>query len=100
MQKSLETAELAPTIVALQEHLEALRLTELKRVRRRQVSFRPEQQDAIEELTRGIVARILQGPVNVLEAEYDDGEPAALLGIVHRIFNLGDKPKGEATSGS
>jgi len=91
MQKSLETAELASTLFALQEHLETVRQTELERVRRRQVSFRREQHDAMEELTRGIVARILQGPVKVLEAASDDEEPAALLSMVHRLFNLGDK---------
>lgn len=92
MQKSLKTAEVAPTIVALQEHLETVRQTELERVRRRQVSFRPDQQAAIEELTRGIVTRILHGPVKVLEAASDDKEPAALLSMVHRIFNLVDEP--------
>jgi glutamyl-tRNA reductase len=93
MQKSLLTAETAPTIAALQEHLETVRQTELERVRRRQVSFLPEQQDALEELTRGIVARILHGPVEVLEAVSDDKAPA-LLSMVHRIFNLGDEPVG------
>jgi glutamyl-tRNA reductase len=82
----------APTIVALQEHLQTIRQTELERLRRRQVSFRPYQQDAIEELTRGIVARILHGPVKVLETASDDKEPTALLSMVHRIFNLGDEP--------
>jgi glutamyl-tRNA reductase len=89
MQRSLETAGVAPTINALQEHLETMRQEELERVRRRHISFLPEQQDAIEELTRGIVDRILHRPVEVLEAVSDDIEPAALLSMVHRIFNLG-----------
>jgi glutamyl-tRNA reductase len=88
MHKSLETAEVAPTIVALQEHLETVRQNEFERVSRRKVSFGPEQLDAIEELSRGIVSRILHGPVKVLEAASDDEEPAALLSMVHRIFNL------------
>jgi glutamyl-tRNA reductase len=45
MQKSLENAEVAPTIVALQERLETVRQNELERVSRRKVSFRPEQLD-------------------------------------------------------
>ena len=94
MQKSLEVAEAEPTIVAPQERLETVRQNELARVSRRKVSFAPEQLDAIEELTRGIVARILHGPVNASEGGYDDREPAALLSMVHRIFNLGDKPAG------
>jgi len=92
MQKPLDRAEVAPTIVALQERVEAVRQNELERVSRLKVSFGPEQQDAIEELTRGIVTRILHGPVKVLETAAGDKDPAALLSMVHRIFNLGDKP--------
>ena len=87
MQQSLETLEVAPIVRALREHLETVRQNELKRIRRRQVSFRSEQRDAIEDLTRGIVTRILDGPVTALEAA--EKEPAALLCIVPRIFNLG-----------
>ena len=98
MQKSLETAEVAPTIVALQERLETVRQNELERVSRLKVSFGPEQQEAIEELTRGIVTRILHGPVNVLETASDDKDPAALLSVVHRIFNLGDELAGRPSN--
>jgi hypothetical protein len=92
MRQSLETTEVAATIVALQERLEAVRKNELERVRQLELSFGPEQQDAIGELTRGIVSRILHGPVKVLESASDDEEPAALLSMVHRVFNLGDRP--------
>jgi len=95
MQNSLEATELAPTIVALQERLETVRKNELERIRRRPVSFRPEQQDAIEELTRRIVTTILLGPVKVLQAPPGDKEPAALLTMVQRIFNLVDRPEGK-----
>jgi len=88
MQQRLETAEVAPTIIALQEHLQTIRQTELERLRRRQVRFRPDQQAAIEELARGIVAKILHGPETVLEAVSTGKEPAALLSIVGRIFDL------------
>jgi glutamyl-tRNA reductase len=63
--------------------------TEVERIRRRQVSFCHEQQDAIEELTRGIVTTILHELVTVLEAASSDREAAALLRTVHSIFNLG-----------
>jgi glutamyl-tRNA reductase len=92
MQQSLKTAEVARTVIALQEYLESLRKTELERVRRRPVSFRPEQEAAIEELSRSIVTRILHGPRKVLEAASYDKESAVLLSMVHRIFSLGDKP--------
>ena len=88
MRESLEDAMVAPTIVALRQQLETVRQTELERMRRRQVKFRSEQQDAIEELTRGIVITILHGPVTVLETASTEKEPGALLRMVRRIFNL------------
>lgn len=92
MQKSLETPEATPTIVALQERLETVRQNELERISRLKVSFDPEQQGAIEELTRSLVTRILHRPRKILEAASEDKEPAALLSMVQRIFNLGEKP--------
>ena len=89
MKDSLEAAKVAQTIVALRKQLETVRRVELERMRRREVKFRSEQQGAIEELTRGIVTAILHGPATVLEAASTEKEPAALLRMVHRIFNLG-----------
>ena len=86
---SVEAAKVAPTIAALREQLETVRQTELERMRRHQVKFRSEQQDAIEDLSRGIVSTILHGPVTVLITASTEEEPAALLRMVHRIFNLG-----------
>jgi glutamyl-tRNA reductase len=80
------------TVFALQEHLESVRQAEIERIRRRQVSFRPEQQDAIEELTRDIVTRILHGLTTALEAASTDTEHVALLNVVNRIFKLGEIP--------
>lgn len=89
VEESLENAMVAPTIVALREQLETVRQIELERMRRRQVKFRSEQQDAIEELTCGMVTTILHDPVTVLETASTGKEPAALLRMVRRIFNLG-----------
>lgn len=89
MQHSFEAAKVAQTIVALRERLETVRQTELERMRRRAVKFRSEQQGAIEELTRGIVTTILHGPATVLETASTEQETAALLRVVHCIFNLG-----------
>jgi len=91
-QHSLEAEEVLPTIISLQAHLEVVRRTELDRARRRLGSLRSEQKDAIEELTRGIVTRILHAPSMVLEAVTEEKESAALVRMVHCIFNLGDRP--------
>jgi glutamyl-tRNA reductase len=89
MPRLLETPAMTLTVFALQEHLESVRQFELERIGRR-VSFRAEQQDAIEELTRGIVTRILHGLKRALEAESTDPERFALLSIMDRIFKLGE----------
>ena len=89
MEGSLQAVKVAPTIVALRERLETVRQTELERMRRLQVNFRSEEQDTIEDLTRGIVTTILHGPVTVLETASTEKEHAALLRVVHRIFNPG-----------
>jgi glutamyl-tRNA reductase len=57
-------------------------------MRRRDINFGSEQQGAIEELTRGIVATIVQGPATVLEAASTEIETAAVLRMVHCIFDL------------
>jgi glutamyl-tRNA reductase len=100
VQSSIGTEEMAPTIIALQGHLETLRRSEVERIRRRKVGFCPEQQDAIEELTRGIVTTILHRLVRVLEAASSDREAAALLRTVHSIFNLGKDQQDDRVKGN
>lgn len=87
MPQLLETPAMTLTVFAPQEHLESIRQFELERIGRR-LSFRAEQQDAIEELTRGIVTTIVHGLVTVLEAASSDREAAPLLRTLHSIFNL------------
>ena len=92
MPQSVETSAMTLTVFALQEHLESVRQTEIERISRRRVSFRPEQQDAIEELTRDIVTRIVNGLITALESASTDTEYVALLSMVPRIFKLGEIP--------
>ena len=96
MQWSGESVEITPTIDALREPLETIRLIELERLQRRQVRCHFDQENTIEELTLGIVRAILHGPVSVLEAASIDKERAALLRMLHRIFNLAEKPATQA----
>ena len=51
----LQTLDVVPTIVSLQDHLETIRQAEIDRVRGRLGPLSPEQEIAIEALTRGIV---------------------------------------------
>src|ERR1700680_3152792 len=50
----LQTLDVVPTILSLQDHLETIRQAEIDRVRGRMGQLTPEQEIAIEALTRGI----------------------------------------------
>jgi glutamyl-tRNA reductase len=65
----------APAIVALQQHGEELRQTELKRATARLGTLSPEQLAAVEALTRGLVNKFLHPPMQALKqaARENDG---------------------------
>ncbi len=54
--------EVAPTVTALRQHAEALRVGEIERHRTRLSGLDERQQEAVEALTRAIVAKILHEP--------------------------------------
>jgi len=87
----LQTQEVAPTIVSLQEHLENIRQAELDRVRGKLGSLTPEQESAIEALTRGIVNKVLHTPITALKNAAAEAEANTVVDHVRRIFNLGAK---------
>src|SRR6185369_1330447 len=62
MMTRLKVAEVTPTIVSLQEQLESIRAGEMEKTRRKFGPFTPEQEQAMEALTRAIVNKIAHGP--------------------------------------
>jgi glutamyl-tRNA reductase len=61
------TVNAAPVIVALQKHAEEMRMAELKRLQTRLEGLTPEQQAAIEALTRGLVNKLLHPPMQAFK---------------------------------
>jgi glutamyl-tRNA reductase len=59
----LETREVVPAIVALQQNAEALRQTELARAARRLGELTPEQHAAIDAMTRSLTAKLLHAQI-------------------------------------
>jgi glutamyl-tRNA reductase len=59
----------APAIVALQQHMEAIRLAELERMRGKLGRLTPEQQAAVDALTRGIINKVLHPPITAMKSE-------------------------------
>ena len=77
MMARLKAREVAPTIVRLQEQLEQLRLAELERMRSRLGPLTPQQEEALEALTRGLIAKIAHGPIAELRKQAGEPDGAA-----------------------
>ena len=90
-QARLQTLDVVPTIVSLQDHLETIRQAEIDRVRGRLGQLSPEQELAVEALTRGIVNKIMHTPVTTLKTAAREAEATTVVDIVRRLFNLQEK---------
>jgi glutamyl-tRNA reductase len=91
----LQTLDVVPTIVSLQEHLELIRQAEIDRVRGRLGPLSPDQQLAVEALTRGIVNKIMHTPISTLKTAARDSEATTVVELVRRLFNLEEKRAAE-----
>jgi glutamyl-tRNA reductase len=90
-QARLQTLDVVPTIVSLQDHLETIRQAEIDRVRGRLGPLSPEQELAVEALTRGIVNKIMHTPISTLKSAARESEATTVIDLVRRLFNLQDK---------
>jgi glutamyl-tRNA reductase len=90
-QARLQTLEVVPTIVSLQDHLETIRQAEIDRVRGRLGVLSPEQEMAIETLTRGIVNKIMHTPISTLKTAAREAEATTIIDLIRRLFNLQEK---------
>ncbi|MFZ3339348.1 MAG: glutamyl-tRNA reductase [Terriglobales bacterium] len=89
----LQTLDVVPTIVSLQDHFETIRQAEIDRVRGRLGPLSTEQEMAVEALTRGIVNKILHTPISTLKTAARDPESTTVIDLVRRLFNLHDQAK-------
>jgi glutamyl-tRNA reductase len=87
----LQTLDVVPTIVSLQDHLETIRQAEIDRVRGRLGPLSPEQELAVEALTRGIISKIMHTPISTLKTAVRESEATTVVDIVRRLFDLHDK---------
>ena len=76
------------TIVSLRERFEAVRLSEIHRVRGRLGRLSSDQEDVVESLSRGIIEKVLQAPVAMLLNAAAANQSAFIIETVRRIFNL------------
>jgi glutamyl-tRNA reductase len=90
MMRRLASCDVVPTIVALEERLDLIRQGELERHRSRLSNLTPEQREALEALTRGIVNKILHGPLTELKRVAGHPEHGILVQLIRKIFGIGD----------
>jgi glutamyl-tRNA reductase len=94
----LQTLNVVPTIVSLQDHLETIRQAEIDRVRGRLGPLTPDQEIVIDQLTKGIVNKIMHTPINTLKTAARESEATTVIDLVKKLFNLEAK-KSQAQSG-
>src|SRR5579862_5097534 len=94
-QARLQTLDVVPTIVSLQDHLETIRQAEIDRVRGRLGPLSREQELAIDTLTHGIVNKIMHTPISTLKSAARESEATTVVEIVRRLFNLQDDEKDQ-----
>jgi glutamyl-tRNA reductase len=87
----MQTLDVVPTIVSLQEHLETIRQAEIDRVRGRLGTLSPEQEMAVDALTKGIVNKIMHTPITTLKSAAREQEATTVVELVKKLFNLRDR---------
>ena len=97
LEAKLRARDVTPTIVSLQEQFEAIRQDMLGRYRAPLAGLTPEQQEAMEAMTRGMINKIAHGPISEMrkQAAVAEGAEAArdgeLVSAVRRIFHLRER---------
>ncbi|MFZ6003466.1 MAG: glutamyl-tRNA reductase [Actinomycetota bacterium] len=84
--------EVAPMIVALRDRAEQVRRAEMERYRSRLESLDPEQQEAVEALTRGIIGKLLHEPSIMLKDAVGSPRGDRLVSSLRELFALEDEP--------
>jgi glutamyl-tRNA reductase len=84
----LRGAQLGPTIASLQGHLEELRVAEIERFRGKLGGLTPEQEQAVEALTRGILNKVAHQPITEMKRMAGHPDGSRYVEFVRRTFNL------------
>jgi glutamyl-tRNA reductase len=81
-------SEVSGTIISLRERFEVVRRNEIRRMRGRLGNLSSDQENVVEWLSRGIVERVLEAPVEMLLTVAAASHSGSILETVRKIFNL------------
>jgi glutamyl-tRNA reductase len=88
MMARLKAREVAPTIVKLQDELERMRATEVARMRTKLGALTPEQEQAIEALTKSMMNKIAHGPISEIRQHASQPDGHHFINAVRKVFRL------------
>lgn len=94
--RRIRTIDIAPAIVEVQAAVEDLRQAELHRSARILQSLSPEQQAAVEQLTRGLMNKFMHLPLQAMKGAAREGDAAALETIRAMFGKDAPAPEGGA----
>ena len=77
-----------PTIARLQEKAEALRQEEISKAANKLASLTDKDKEMVNKITRGIVAKLLHGPMNHLRQQTESDATRAAILQVQQAFQL------------
>jgi glutamyl-tRNA reductase len=86
-----QSLEVVPTIVLLQEKMEALRKKELDKTLAALPHFSEEKRRAMEAFSEAIVKKIIHGPIAFLKETSNDSEAERYIDVVKKLFKLGEE---------
>jgi glutamyl-tRNA reductase len=90
MVERLRAREVSPMIVSLQQYFETIRAAEIDRVRGKLGNLTPQQLEAIEALTKGIVNKIAHAPISELRRSAGEPHGHHFIDVFKRIFRIAD----------
>lgn len=80
-----------PTIARLQEKAETLRLAEVEKVSKKFANLSKKDLEAVDRLSKGIVAKLLHGPMNHLRQQTEEESTRAAIDQIQRAFLLAEE---------
>ena len=95
----MKSLHFVPTILSLQEYCETIRQAEMDRIRGRLGEISPDQEAAIEAMTRGIINKLLHTPITTLKSSATHPEAETIHEMIRRIFNLDSSQNNEKPNG-
>lgn len=86
------STEIAPTAAALVEKADAIRAAEMERISSHLAAMTPEQRDAVDHLSRRMVAKLLHAPLKSARDMSGSKQGQLYLTALQELFGLSDEP--------